>query len=101
MGGARAYLGLAAVLLGAGCAPVPVERAEEICLREAELAQRPRGTLALGVTSERGTSGSLGLEISSDYLMGRDPAEVYNRCVFNKSGQFPTRPLYSRTDWKG
>lgn len=102
MARAPAYLALAAVSLAvAACAPIPVEQAEAICLSDAQLAVRPRGTVALGVTSEGRTAGSLGLEVSSDYIMGRDPAEVYNRCVYNKSGQLPTRPLYSRTEWKG
>ena len=92
-----------AVLLAAvaACGPVPVERAEEMCFRQAELAVRPRGEVALGANSAGQKGGSLKLEISSDYIQGRDPSEVYNSCVYNRSGQLPTRPLYSRTDWKG
>ena len=40
----------------AACGPVPVEQAERSCLRDAELAQRPRGEVAIGV----GTGGPRG-----------------------------------------
>lgn len=83
----------------AGCGPVPVAQAEASCQREAELAERPRGSVAVGVGGGGGstyTGGRVSLEMSSDYLMGRDPAAVYDRCVQRRSGQMPTRPYYSR-----
>ena len=91
-------LGLAAVV--AACGPVSVEQAEQNCFQQARLAQHPRGMIAMGV----GTHGSeLGgsVEISSDYLMGRDPTKVYEECVYQQSGQPPRRPLFDRPDWKG
>ncbi len=30
-----------------------------------------------------------------------DPAAAYDRCVYDRSGRMPTRPLYARTDWRG
>jgi hypothetical protein len=86
--------------LVAACGPMPVDRAEDACLRDAQLASHPRGEIALGSTSE-GPRSRVKLEVSSDFIQGRDPSEVYNSCVYNRSGQLPTRPLYSRTDWKG
>ena len=97
---------LLALMLAAGlsaCGPVPVDQAERSCLRSAELAQRPRGEVALGIGVGGGTRamGRVDVEVSSDYLMGRDPSEVFNRCVVNQSGQLPTTPLDSQPGWRG
>lgn len=87
------------------CGPIPVDQAERVCLRDAELAQRPRGEVALGVGTGGGgrTSfrGSVDLQISSDYIMQRDPSDVFNRCVVNRSGQMPTRVLADQPGWRG
>jgi hypothetical protein len=85
----------------AACGPVPVERAEESCLEDAMLAQHPRGTVKLGVGSGGHRAASADITISSDYLTGRDPSEVFNSCVKRASGQFPTRPLYDQPGWRG
>lgn len=85
----------------AACAPIPVDRAEDQCLRQAELAQQPRGMIAAGIRSDGKPTGKLSIEVTSDYIQGRDPSEVFATCVYQKSGQLPTQPLYSRTDWKG
>lgn len=89
----------------AACGPVPVEQAERACLRDAELAQRPRGSVTMGVgAGSGGWSGGFGrveLDVSSDYIMGRDPSAVFNRCVVNRSGQMPTRPLVDQPGWRG
>ena len=39
--------------------------------------------------------------MTSDYIMGRDPSEVFTRCVVNRSGQMPTRPLTAQPGWRG
>ncbi len=87
------------------CGPVPVAQAERSCLRDAEMAQRPRGSVTMGVGAGsdgwRGTMGRVELDVSSDYLMGRDPSDVFNRCVVNRSGQMPTRPLHDQPGWRG
>ena len=83
----------------AGCGPVPVERAEAICARKADLAGGPRGSVAMGVVGGGGSvrpAGRVHLELSSDYLMGRDPAAVYDRCVVERSGQLPLHPYIGR-----
>ncbi|EEW24495.1 hypothetical protein [Rhodobacter ferrooxidans] len=84
----------------AACGPVSVQQAEAQCFESARLAQHPRGSVGVGL----GTGGpvtNFEIAVSSDYLMGRDPSAVYDACVYQKSGQPPRQPLYSRTDWKG
>lgn len=90
---------MAAAFLTA-CGPVSVEQAERECFQRARLAQQPRGEVGIGVTTDGGAVGVLELDVSSDYLMGRDPAAVYETCVMAKSGEPPSRPLYARPDWR-
>lgn len=84
----------------AGCGPVSVDQAESQCFARARLATGPHGTVAFGAGSG-GSGANIDLNISSDFLQGRDPSAVYDACVTQKSGQPPRQPLYSRTDWKG
>jgi hypothetical protein len=89
------------VLLLAACVPpMPVDRAEQMCMNDARLATGPRGTLGLGVTTD-GPRAVLDVTVSSDYLVGRDPAQIFEACVRRRSGQPPTRPLYDQPDWRG
>ena len=85
----------------AACGPVPVEQAEKSCLEQAMLAKHPRGTVSLGVGTGGRHAANADITISSDYLMGRDPSDVFNSCVKRASGQFPTRPLYDQPGWRG
>lgn len=97
-----ALVPLLAVL--SACGPVPVDQAERACLRDAELAQRPRGNVALGVGSGSGGTQGFGrveLEVTSDYVMRRDPSDVFDRCVRRMSGQVPQRPLADQPGWRG
>lgn len=94
----RALLPLLLVL--AACGPVSLEQAERDCLQRARLAQSPRGMIAVGGGSG-GAASKIKLEISSDYLQGADPSAVFDACVYQKSGLPPSRPLYTRPDWKG
>jgi hypothetical protein len=96
-----AVLILAPALALAACGPIPVNRAEEQCFDRARLAAKPRGMISAGVNSNGDAMGGLKLEVSSDYLMGRDPSAIFDTCVYQKSGQPPTRPLYSFPDWRG
>ncbi len=91
---------LVAVLLSA-CGPIPLDQAERQCLDRARLAQQPRGEIGVGVTSDGKAAGSFEVNISSDFIMGRDPSAVYDMCVYQKSGLAPSRPLYSFPEWKG
>lgn len=95
-------------LLAAGlsaCGPVSVEQAEKSCLRTAELASRPRGEVAIGAIGGGGGGtravGRFEVEVSSDYIMGRDPSAVFDSCVSRKSGQLPTRSLADQPGWRG
>ncbi len=88
------------LLLLAACGPISVQDAERQCFERARLAQQPRGEVAVGVGSGGRTAGELELTVTSDYLMGRDPAAVYQSCVVAKSGEMPSRPLYERPDWR-
>jgi len=88
-------------LILAGCGPVPVAQAERDCLERARLAERPHGTLRMGTSSRGGMRGRLDLDISSDWLAGRDPSAVFDECVVARSGRMPRRPLYDMPEWKG
>lgn len=83
------------------CGPIPLAQAERECFERARLAQQPRGEVGIGVDSTGKTRGSFELSVTSDFIMGRDPAAVYDLCVQQKSGQPPSRPLYSFPEWKG
>jgi hypothetical protein len=93
----------ALVLLGflAACGPMTLAEAERQCFERARLAQQPRGEVSVGVGSGGRAAGGIELNVSSDYLLGRDPSAVYETCVVSKSGEPPSRPLYARPDWKG
>lgn len=74
--------------------------AERQCFERARLASKPRGEVWIGASTE-GSVAAVDLDISSDYLLRKDPSAVYESCVMSKTGQAPTRPLYMRSDWKG
>lgn len=89
---------LALVLLVAACGPVSVQQAERQCLERAKSTAGPRGEIGMGISNGKPRS-RIKLEVNSDYLMGRDPSAVFDQCVFQKSGQPPSQPLYTRSDW--
>ncbi len=90
-----------AMLMGlAACGPVSVKSAEDQCVEDARLAKSPRGVIGVGATS-KGPKARAEVVISSDFLLGRDPEEVYNACVVRKSGQMPSRPLTAHPRWDG
>lgn len=92
---------LAPVAMLGACATMTVPQAEAYCLRQARLAAHPRGAVSLGLGSRGAAFGEAEVEISSDYLLGRDPSQVFATCVQRNSGAPPSRPLYDRPDWKG
>lgn len=92
-------LGLPVILLG--CGPIPLAQAERECFQRARLAQQPRGEVAVGIGSDGRTRTRFEATVTSDFLQGRDPSAVYDSCVVQKSGEFPSRPLYSFPEWRG
>ncbi|MBM3615587.1 MAG: hypothetical protein FJX28_09190 [Alphaproteobacteria bacterium] len=85
----------------AACGPLPVDQAELLCVERANEARRPRGEIALGVGSGGKAVGALDVTVSTDFLLGRDPAQVFDACVKARSGQVPTRPLDAQPGWVG
>lgn len=81
------------ILLAAACGPMSPERAARICEERARAATGPTGEIGLGITSDGDARGSFEIGITSDYLQGRDPYQVYDSCVREKTGQGPVRPL--------
>ena len=83
------------LLLLAACGPVSVQQAERECLPKARLAQQPRGEVGLGVNSNGQAGSRVEVNVSSDFLLGRDPSQVFETCVIQRSGELPSRPFYT------
>jgi len=77
------------------CGPIPVPQAERECLAQARLAQQPRGSVSVGFGSDGKVRPAFDVTISSDYIQGRDPSQVYDNCVVRRSGQMPSRAFSS------
>lgn len=73
--------------------PISVERAMALCTERAREATKPGVTVGVGVGTGGKVSGGIGIELSSDYLKGTPPEDVYETCVVAKSGEKPTEPL--------
>lgn len=95
-----AHLLLVPLLGLAACAPLTVEQAERACLDSARDATGPRTEMGVGVGSHGARGGFVRVGVSSDYIMGRDPAQVFQNCVKRRSGQMPNRPLYDQPGWR-
>jgi hypothetical protein len=72
---------------------VSPERAYADCSERARLAERPRGTVGLGVGSGGRAVSSFDVTVTGDFLAGRDPYVVYDQCFRRLTGAGPTRPL--------
>lgn len=88
----RLVISVAAAGLLAACTPVSPERAADQCEERARAAQGPTGQVTVGVNNRSGGffEGSIG--ITSDFLRGEDPVFLYERCVFELTGELPIRP---------
>ena len=84
-------LALAAFALAA-CGPMSADRAADLCEDRARAATGITGEIGIGVGTD-GAGGNVELGVTSDYLLGRDPYQVYENCVRQKTGQGPIRPL--------
>ena len=87
----RKLLATGCLILGA-CGPMSADRAADLCEDRARAATGVTGEIGIGVGSN-GASSSVELGVTSDFLQGRDPYEVYESCVRQKTGQGPIRPL--------
>ena len=92
-----AILSCGAIFLSA-CTPKAItpHEAADICEDRARKAQGVHGEVEVGVNSKTGVSSGIKIGVTSDYLKGRDPLVVYERCVFDKTGQAPIRPVLLR-----
>ncbi|MCR8724049.1 hypothetical protein [Frigidibacter sp. ROC022] len=76
------------------CGPMSPAAAARVCEERARAATGVHGSYYVGVsTAKSGPVVGGELSVSSDYLQGRDPYDVYDQCVREKSGQGPIRPL--------
>ncbi len=91
----RLWYALSLLALLSACGPLPLQQAEQICISDAQLSQHPRGAVSFGVGADGRTGASVQLGITSDYLLGHDPDQVYAACVQRRAGQPPSRPFSS------
>jgi hypothetical protein len=85
----------AAILMLGGvvsCGPVPPELAAQRCEARARAAQAPTGEVGFGVNNKSGAFTRAQIAVSSDFLRGRDPVQVYDACVLQLTGELPIRP---------
>ncbi len=86
----------ALILLGllAACnvPPPSPEEVAQICEEQARAAQGPTGRVSVGVNNRTGSYVSGEIGVTGDFLAGRDPQEVYSRCVMRRTGNAPYRP---------
>ena len=59
--------------------PLTAQQIENICQKKKIEAAKPTTNLSLATGSE-GPKYQIGITMSSDYLAGRDPNDVYNQC---------------------
>ena len=59
--------------------PLTAQQIENICQKKKNEAAKPTTNLSLATGSE-GPKYQIGITMSSDYLAGRDPNDVYNQC---------------------
>ena len=85
------------LLMLVACGPISPERAAEICEDRARAAQGPTGRVTVGTNSRDGGFGGLRIGVSSDFIAGRNPVEVYESCVFDRTGLAPIRPPVLRS----
>lgn len=81
------------VLTLSACGPVSPELAARQCEERANAALGPTGEVGIGINNKGKVGGGIEIGVTSDYLRGADPYQVYESCVRQKSGQGPIRPL--------
>lgn len=89
----RVLAGISCLALAACELPPPdPARVADECEERARAAQGPTASVTIGANNRSGgfAEGSIG--ITSDFLRGIDPVQVYERCVFDRTGAIPIRP---------
>ncbi len=89
----RAFAIATLAAIPAACGPVSPEAASRQCEERAGVTAGPAGYVGVGVKSGGEALSKVSITISSDYVRGLDPREVYDSCVRQKTGQDPVRPL--------
>ena len=82
---------LALALAACEVTPPDPETVARQCERQARAAQGPTGAVTLGANSNSGPYSRVELGVTSDYLLGRDPAAVYAECYTRRTGTAPFR----------
>ena len=82
---------LGGALLLTACGPISPERAARECEERAQKAKGVSGQVRVGAGTG-GVKTGIDLAVTTDFLRGRDPEEVYIQCVQTKTGQAPYRP---------
>ena len=85
------YALLALGLLAACGPPRPLTpfEVEARCQERASRAAAPTGSVAVGVSSNRGVQTGISIGITDDFIRGRDPALVYAECYTELTGSAP------------
>ncbi len=83
---------LGATAMSACASEITPEQAADRCEERAQAAQAPEVGVTVGVNSNTGRYVDGSISLTSDYLRGRDPFDVYESCVINLTGQPPIRP---------
>ena len=84
---------ICAALVTTACGPISPERAAEQCEERAREAAGPTTEIGIRVNSDGRVTSGISIGITSDFLTGKDPEQVYVDCVEQKTGQPPIRPL--------
>ncbi|PZX18361.1 hypothetical protein LX81_00991 [Palleronia aestuarii] len=69
-----------AAILGGCSAPSPAE-VERLCAERARAAAAPSGAVGVELGSGGSSHVGIGLSVSHDYIVGRDPDDVYRSCM--------------------
>ncbi len=89
---AAMFISLSLAACGAG-GYMSLEAAESKCADRARASMGPTGSVSVGLNSKTGVSTGARIGVSSDFLMGKDPQEVYFSCMQQLTGQPPVSAL--------
>lgn len=87
-----AFISVALLLAACELPPPDPARVADACEERARAAQGPTGQVTVGINNRSGGFADASVGITSDFLRGLDPVQVYERCVFERTGELPIRP---------